>query len=206
MPFDPKRSAVLSMDLQAGIVSMYVKDDTLIPRAAGVITQARDAGMQVIHVKVGFRPNIPEASPRNRFLSVVKSSPKHQQFFQGESGAIHPTLAPAATDLVVTKNRISAFAGTDLDLLLRAHDIENLFLFGVATSGVVLSTALTALDADYNVNIIKDCCADLDPELHQILLDKFFPRFATVLTADEFLKMLQKEATQRGPLDAFTAN
>jgi nicotinamidase-related amidase len=194
MPLDPKRSAVLSMDLQAGIVSMYVKDNALIPRAADVIAQARNAGMQIIHVKVGFRPNVPEASPRNRFLSAVKSSPRHQQFFQGESGAIHPGLAPAETDLVVTKNRISAFAGTDLDLLLRAHDIENLVMFGVATSGVVLSTALTALDADYSVFIIRDCCADLDPDLHQALLDKFFPRFATVLTADEFLKGLQNHA------------
>jgi len=190
MSLDPKRSAVLSMDLQAGIVSMYVKDDKLIPRAAGVIARARSAGMQIIHVKVGFRPNIPEASPRNRFLSAVKSSPKHQQFFQGESGAIHPSLVLADTDLVVTKNRISAFAGTDLDLLLRAHDVENLFMFGVATSGVVLSTILTALDADYNICVIGDCCADLDPELHRILLDKFFPRFATVLTAADFLEML----------------
>jgi nicotinamidase-related amidase len=193
MLLEPKRSAVLSMDLQAGIVSMYVKDDTLIPRAAGVIARARSAGMQIIHVKVGFRPNVPEASPRNRLLSAVKSSPRHQQFFQGESGATHPALAPAATDLVVTKNRISAFAGTDLDLLLRAHDVENLVMFGVATSGVVLSTALTALDADYSVLVIRDCCADLDPGLHQILSDKFFPRFATVITADEFLKALQKE-------------
>jgi nicotinamidase-related amidase len=193
MQLDPRRSALLSMDLQAGIVSMYVKDDSLIPRTATVIAQARDAGMQVIHVKVGFRPNVPEASPRNRFLSAVKSSPRHQQFFQGESGAIHPALAPASSDLVVTKNRISAFTGTDLDLLLRAHDIENLIMFGVATSGVVLSTVLTALDTDYNLIVIRDCCADLDPDLHQILLDKFFPRFATVLTAAEFLKTLQKE-------------
>ncbi len=194
MPFDPKRSALLSMDLQAGIVSMYVKDDALIPRAKSLIDHARRAGMQVIHVKVGFRPNVPEASPRNRFLSAVKSSPRHQQFFQGESGAIHPALAPAAGDLVVTKNRIGAFAGTDLDLLLRAHDIDNLVVFGVATSGVVLSTVLTALDTDYNIFVIRDCCADLDPDLHQALLDKFFPRFATVLTASEFLKSLPNEA------------
>jgi nicotinamidase-related amidase len=188
--FDPKRFAMLSMDLQAGIVSMYVKDDTLIPRAADVVAQARNTGAKIIHVKVGFRPNVPEASPRNRLLSAVKSSPRHQQFFQGESGAIHPGIAPAATDLVVTKSRISAFAGTDLDLLLRAHDIESLVMFGVATSGVVLSTALAGLDADYNIFVIGDCCADLDPELHKILLEKFFPRFATVLTAAEFLKAL----------------
>jgi nicotinamidase-related amidase len=44
MAFDPKRSALLSMDLQAGIVSMYVKDEGIIPRVAGVIERARGAG------------------------------------------------------------------------------------------------------------------------------------------------------------------
>ena len=196
MSFDPKRSAVLSMDVQAGVVSVYVKDETFIPRIAGLIEQARCTGLLIVHVKVGFRPNVPEASPRNRFLSAIKASPRHQQFFQGECGAIHPALTPAASDLVVTKNRVSAFAGTDLDLLLRAHDIDTLVMFGVATSGVVLSTVLTAFDADYNIIVVKDCCADLDAELHQGLLETFFPRLATVVAASEFHKMLPQEKTQ----------
>ena len=191
MAFDPKRSALLSMDLQAGIVSMYVKDEGIIPRVAGVIERARGAGLTIVHVKVGFRPNVPEANPRNRFLSALKASPRHQEFFQGESGAIHPALTPAAGDVVVTKSRIGAFAGTDLDLLLRAQGVDTLILCGVATSGVVLSTFLVAVDADYEVLVIKDCCADLEAELHEILLEKHFPRFGTVVSASEFQKMLQ---------------
>lgn len=193
MAFDLKRAALLSMDLQAGVVSIYVKDDGFIPRVAAVIEGARGAGLTIVHVKVGFRPNVPEANPRNRFLSAVKASPRHQEFFQGESGAIHPALTPAAGDLVVTKSRISAFAGTDLDLLLRARDIDTLILFGVATSGVVLSTFLVGVDADYEVLVIKDCCADLDAELHQTLLEKHFPRLGSVVSASEFQKMLQQE-------------
>ena len=191
MAFDLKRSALLSMDLQAGVVSMYVKDEGFIPRVAGVIDRARGAGLMIVHVRVGFRPNVPEANPRNRFLSAVKASPRHQEFFQGESGAIHPALTPAADDLMVTKTRIGAFAGTDLDLLLRAQGIDTLILLGVATSGVVLSTFLVAVDADYEVLVIKDCCADLEAELHQTLLERHFPRFGDVLSASEFQKMLQ---------------
>ena len=193
MAFDLKRAALLSMDLQGGVVSMYVKDERFIPRVAGVIERARVAGLTIVHVKVGFRPNVPEANPRNRFLSAVKASPRHQEFFQGESGAIHPALTPAAGDVVVTKSRISAFAGTDLDLLLRAQGIDTLVLLGVATSGVVLSTFLVAVDADYEVLVIKDCCADLEVELHEILLEKHFPRFGSVVSASEFQKMLQQE-------------
>jgi nicotinamidase-related amidase len=188
---DPKRTALVSMDMQAGIVALYVKDETFIPRVSALLQSARAAELLIVHVKVGFRENVPEASSRNRFLSTVKASPQHQQFFQGASGAIHPALTPAENEVVVTKNRISAFAGTDLDLLLRAHDVETLVMFGIATSGVVLGSFQSAVDVDYETVVISDCCADLDMELHQLLLDKHFPRFGTVTTAAEIEKMLE---------------
>jgi nicotinamidase-related amidase len=191
---DPRRTAVVSMDIQAGVVAVYVKDETFVPRVSALLQSARAAGLLVVHVKVGFRPHVPEASSRNRFLSTVKASPQHQQFFQGASGGIHPSLTPAESDIVVTKNRISAFAGTDLDLLLRAHDIETLVMFGIATSGVVLASVQSAVDADYETVVISDCCADLDMELHQLLLDKHFPRFGTVTTAAEIEKMLDAKS------------
>jgi len=187
---DRERSAMLSMDCQTGVVSVYVKDEGFIPRAARVMTEARRIGLPIVHVKVGFRPNVPEASPRNLFLSAVKASPRHQRFFQDESGAIHCALAPEGDDLVVTKSRVSAFAGTDLDLLLRAKNIDTLILSGIATSGVVLSTLLEAADMDYRVIVIKDCCADLDPDLHACLVDKLFPGRATVVSADDLLNAL----------------
>lgn len=190
LSFDPARTAVLSMDLQAGIVSIYVKDQDLLTRAASILQRARSSGMRVIHVQVGFRPNLPEVSTRNLLFAAIKSSPQHQRLFQGATGAIHAAVAPQAEDIVVTKHRVSAFAGTDLEMILRANDIATLVLFGIATSGVVLSTLREAADADYRLVVIKDCCADLDPELHACLLDKLFPAQAHVLTANEFLSHL----------------
>lgn len=192
LSFDPARSAVLSMDYQAGIVSIYAKDqEGLLARAANVLKQARSARMLVIHVQVGFRPNLPEISLRNLLFSSIKGSVKHQQLFAGASGEIHPAVAPESDDIVVTKHRVNAFAGTDLDIILRANDIETLVLFGIATSGVVLSTLLHASDADYRLVVIKDCCADLDAEVHDCLIEKVFPRRAAVVTASEFLDALQ---------------
>jgi nicotinamidase-related amidase len=190
LSFDPARAAVLSMDMQTGIVSLYVKDKELLVRAASVLQRARAAGMRIIHVQIGFRPNLPEVNPRNLLMGAIKSSPRHQQLFQGSSGAIHPAVAPEANDVIITKHRVSAFAGTDLEMILRANDMDTLILFGIATSGVVLSTLLEAADADYRIVVIKDCCADLDAELHSCLLDKLFPRQAHVLTAAEFLDHL----------------
>src|SRR4029450_11877753 len=92
----------------------------------------------VVHVKVGFRPGVPEVHSRNKLLGAIKTSTQHQQLFAGAAGAIHAAVAPEESDLVVTKSRVNAFAGTDLALLLRARDIDTLVLFGIATSGVVL--------------------------------------------------------------------
>lgn len=189
--FDPARSAVLSMDLQTAIVSIYVEDQELLSRAGSVLRRARDSGMCVIHVQVGFRPGLPEVSPRNLLLSAIKSSPKHQQLFQGPAAAIHPEVAPQQGDIVITKHRVDAFAGTDLEMVLRAKDIDTLVLFGIATSGAVLSTLLHAADADYRLAVIKDCCADRDLDVHDCLIDKVFPRQARVMTASEFVDALK---------------
>ena len=189
--FDPRHTAVLAMDCQAGIVSIYANpQEEFIARASSVLGAARKSGMQVIFIQVGFRPRLPEVSSRNKLLGAIKASPQHQSLFQGPAGAIHPGLGPEPNDIVVTKHRVSAFAGTDLEMILRANEIEKMVLFGIATSGVVLSTLLEASDADYRLAVIADCCADRDPELHHALLTRLFPTRAEVLTAADFLKHL----------------
>jgi nicotinamidase-related amidase len=191
-PMDPTRTAVLSMDMQTAIVSIYARDqEALLTRAAGALQKAREHGMTVLHVQVGFRPGLPEVNPRNQLFAPIKNSVQYQQIFQGTAGAIHPAVAPQGEDIIVTKHRVSAFTGTDLDMILRAREIDTLVLFGIATSGVVLSTLLHASDADYRLIVLKDCCADLDLEVHACLVEKFFPSRAAVLSAAEFLDALK---------------
>jgi nicotinamidase-related amidase len=184
---DLPRTALLSMDLQTAIVSIYAKSHTdFLPRVASVLQTAREHAMTVMHVQVGFRPGFPEVSERNQLFGAIKTSPQWQRVFQGPAGAIHAEVAPVNDEIVVTKHRVNAFHGTDLDMILRAKQIDTLVLFGIATSGVVLSTLLDASDADYRLIVVKDCCIDTDAELHTCLVEKVFPRRATVVSADEF--------------------
>lgn len=191
LALDAARTAVLSMDLQSFIVAQYPKDpEAFLARVASVLECARTSRMTVIHVQVGFRPGLPEVSPRNMLFTALRANPQHQQAFLGPAGAIHPAVAPRDADIVVTKHRVSAFAGTDLDMILRAREIETLVLFGIATSGVVLSSLLHASDADYRLIVLRDCCADQDAELHACLLDKFFPRRGDVASSNDFISNL----------------
>jgi len=188
-PIRLAHTAVLSMDCQIGIVSLYTKDDkdAFLSRAASVLDHARASGMFVIHVQVGFRPGLPEVSSRNILFSGLKSSARHQKLFEDPLGTIPSAIAPKAGEILVTKHRISAFAGTDLAMILRANDIDSLVLYGIATSGVVLSTLLEAADADFRLAVIKDCCADLDSEVHDCLINRFFPTRAAILSVREFV-------------------
>jgi nicotinamidase-related amidase len=80
---DPSRTAVLSMDLQSAIVSIYTKSHPgFLSRVAGVLTDARARAMTVIHVQVGFRPGFPEVSERNQLFGAIKTNPQWQQVFQ----------------------------------------------------------------------------------------------------------------------------
>lgn len=177
-------------------MSIYVQlPDEFLNRAASVLAAARKAGMKVIHVQVGFRPGLPEVSSRNKLFAGLKANPQHQQLFQGEAGRIHPAFGPEPEDIVITKHRVSAFAGTDLEMLLRANEIETLVLFGISTGGVVLSTLLDAFDLDYKTIVITDCCAERDQELHRVLTGQLFPNRGEVATAEDFVKALSHKAS-----------
>ena len=148
--------------LKTGVVSIYAKDEeaAFLTRAASVLNHARATGMTVIHVQVGFRPGLPEVSSRNVLFGAIKSSPEHQKLFQEPLGTIPSIIAPKEGEITIIKHRISAFTGTELAMILHAKEIDTLVLYGIATSGDVLSTLLEASDADFRLVVIKDCCAD----------------------------------------------
>ena len=96
-----------------------------------------------------FRPGHPEISARNRTFPALAAAGR---FVEGAPAAgIHPAVAPGPGDLVVTKRRVSAFTGSDLDVVLRGLGAGTLVLTGIATSGVVLSTLRQAADLDYQL-------------------------------------------------------
>jgi len=187
----PDRSALLIMDYQIGIVARVPTGaDAALQRAATLLQAARQAGVPVIYVQVGFRHGYPEVSKRNQSFSTISQTGRFVIPDDPDAG-IHPAVAPSPDDIIVVKKRISAFAGSDLEMILRARDIETLILFGISTSGVVLSTVRQAADMDYRMVVVKDCCLDRDEEVHRVLTEKIFPPYATVLTSDELLSALR---------------
>jgi nicotinamidase-related amidase len=189
-------TALLVMDVQQGIVDRFADDEGYLPRLADAIEAAHAAGIRVIYVIVGFRAGYPEVSERNKSFGAIAGSGR---FAEGDPGAvIHPAVAPASGDLTVTKRRVSAFAGSDLEMLLRAGSIDHLVLTGIATSGVVLSTLRQAADLDYRLTVLADGCLDADPEVHRVLTEKVFPRQADVVSVAEWTASFRRRGSSGG--------
>jgi nicotinamidase-related amidase len=181
------RAALVVMDMMNGVVERLATAGAaaLVGRLAGAVSHARAAGLLVVHVRVAFRSGYPDVSPANKTFSALAGSGRLLE--DDASTAIVAGLTPEPGDVVVVKRRVSAFAGSDLEIVLRSREVRTLVLAGIATSGVVLSTLREAADRDYGLVVLSDGCLDADDEVHRVLLGKVFPRQAGVLTIDEWM-------------------
>jgi nicotinamidase-related amidase len=191
LALDPKTTTFLFMDFQNGIAPRIGDAaPALFERAGTVLAAARAASAGVVYVRVAFRPGYPELSERNAMAAFVKGSGGF--LLDGAETQVVSVLAPRPSEPVVVKHRVGPFLGTDLAPILSAQRAETLVLLGVSTSGVVLSTVRHAADADYRVVVAEDGCADPDPEVHRVLMEKVFARQATVVTCKEVVAALAK--------------
>jgi len=181
-----QNTALLVMDMQVGILGMLPGAESLLGNLAKAIAAARGKKIPVIYVVVGFRQGAPEINPGNKSFAAGKERFSNTDMTQFMT--VHPSIAPAEDEVTVTKRRVSAFTGSDLEVVLRAFGVQHLVLTGIATSGVVLSTLREAADKDYRLSVIADCCADGDEEVHRVLTTKIFPRQADVITVEEWSK------------------
>ncbi|MGN7169868.1 cysteine hydrolase family protein [Paenibacillus cellulositrophicus] len=180
-------SALLVMDLQNAIAGHLGDKQALFPYKMA-LEAARNHNIPVIFVRVAFREGYPEISPMNRMFA--RAAQYGGMTVNDETTQIHPELAPQPGEPIVTKKRISAFTGSDLEMILRAKGISKLILSGISTSGVVLSTLTEAADKDYQLTVLSDACFDPDPEVHRVLLEKVFTKRADVMTVDAWVDTL----------------
>lgn len=182
-------TALLVMDFQDGIVGRLGDQAPPVLAAVNRATiAARSNDFPVVYVRVAFRPGTPEVSPRNKTFSALTAMTGME--VDDPATQIHDEVAPEPGEVVVVKKRISAFAGSDLDVVLRSVGATSLVLAGISTSGVVLSTIRQAADLDFELTVLRDACADQDDEVHRVLFDKVFPRQAEILDTDAWIATL----------------
>jgi nicotinamidase-related amidase len=182
------RPVLLVMDFQNGIVERIGAPD-VVDAASRAVKAARANKIPVLFVRVAFRLGYPEVAETNiAFGALSQAGDAMTQ--DHPATRIHPSLEPRPEEPIIIKRRVSAFSGSDLDVLLRGANADTLVLAGISTSGVVLSTLRQAADLDYRLTVLADACADPDPEVHRVLTEKIFPRQALITTTDEWIQTL----------------
>jgi len=149
---------------------------------------ARDAGLLICYSATVFRSGYIEVSERNKFNSERKRS--GAPAVSDPLAVIHSAVKPLDNEAVVGKHRVNAFHGSDLGLIFNANDVNTVILLGYSTSGVVLSTLRHAADADYRILLVEDCCADKEPDVHDFLCQRIFPRQADVVQSADVIRAL----------------
>lgn len=163
------KTAILVMDYQVRQVNSLSEAVRLklLSTAGTVLEKVRAAKFPVI------------------FIEVVRGERTAENDLYGN-------FKPKTGEVLLTKHRTGPWTTTNLDEILKKQGIDTLVLMGINTSRVVLTTVCFAADMDYKLVILSDCCADSDDELHNFLIEKIFPRSATVTTAGMFLSALGK--------------
>lgn len=176
--------ALLLMDIQPGILDRVGAGEPYLDQVVAVQERAEAAGLLVVLVHIAFRSGYPETSARNKVFS--SGNPRSPMVIGDPSVEPHARLLRGHGEVVVTKKRVSAFTGSDLEIVLRSRDVTHLVVAGIATSGVVLSTVRDAADRDYELTVLQDLCLDVDEEVHRVLTTKVFTRQADVVVAADW--------------------
>jgi biuret amidohydrolase len=190
------KSALLLLDLQNEMVDVrgkvgahglakIVADRGVLENARACLDAARAAGMAVVHVRLGFRPDYADCLSVAARIATLKSN---RAAIVGEFGSeFHPTVAPLDDELVITKQCVNPFFNTGLMTWLMQNGIKRLYMGGVATHLVVESTARFADDAGFAPVVIEDICAAPNPALHDHFIAMIAPTVGTVSNTAGFV-------------------
>jgi nicotinamidase-related amidase len=104
-----------------------------------------------------------------------------------DGSEIMPDIAPGPKDIVIKKQKPSAFFGTNLLSYLVLLGADSLIVTGSTTSGCVRASVLDAFSNNYRVTVVEDGCFDRSQASHAINLCDMNAKYADVIKSDEVL-------------------
>ena len=201
LDLEPDRTALVLLDLQNyGVHSDgywmsqtpggVERIATSIARTVDALDAARGAQIAIVHVGNAWRDGHPDVSPHAPWMREAKAAGRSVEDTWGVE--FFEPVAPLDGEFIVRKRAVSAFAGTELDRLLRVRDISTLALAGSITNFAVEGTAREASDRGYRVLILKDCCESVSDEWQDFSMTQILPMIAEVVTVAGFSEALER--------------
>lgn len=185
LDIDPKKAALVLIDLQQGIVNRPGggprSGPDVVKNAARLATRFRAFGAPVVLVNVAFHPDFKDR------LTAPVDAPFNPGALPANWAELVPEIGPQPGDLRITKHQWGAFYGTELDLQLRRRGVQTIVLGGIATNMGVESTARDAYERGYHLVLVEDAMTSISAEAHEFAVKNIFPRIGNVRSTDEVL-------------------
>lgn len=146
----------------------YPENLKILPRIREVLDRCREQGMLVVFMQHQNRKGKPDK----------KAGAMRPNCMEGTPGVEIDPMLPVdeERDYVIPKRRYSGFFGTDLDLVLREHDIKNLIITGTKTNCCIRATVTDAYYLDYEPYVVRECVAtnsEVANDVHLSDIDKY---------------------------------
>ena len=214
---DPTRTAVVVVDMEndfaakGGMFDRAGADisgaQKAIAPTAKVLAAARQAGMKIVYLKMGYRADLsdlgaPDSVNRTRHLKfgvgqkILAPDGRESRILIRDTWNtdIVPELKPLPSDIVLYKTRFSGFYQTDLDATLKKLGTKYLIVTGVTTSICVESTVRDAMFRDYLCILLRDCMSepighDLPRTNHEASLLNVEVLLGWVSDSEQFVKV-----------------
>jgi nicotinamidase-related amidase len=196
LALDPSRTALLLIHWQNEIASpegrnsqdmpQRLREKGILQRTQAVLDATRKRGMLVIYINGVHAPGYPELGARTAPLAAMLIS--RGSMLKGTWGVeVIDELKPIEGEILLDNYSPSGFSSTPLDVILRARDITNLVISGIATHVAVESTTREAFNLGYTVYTLEDCCTSTTQEIHEWSIENTLSFFGFVIDADSYI-------------------
>jgi nicotinamidase-related amidase len=179
--FEPDRTAFLAIDFQRDfldpeggcVVPGTERLRRAVPAARSSAEAARAAGIEVIHTRESYSPDLSDVTPLKHEMGYVGvDGPLGRSLIRGEPGCgFVPEMEPDPGELVIDKPGFSGFFRSELGGHLTARGITHLVVTGVTYQCCVHSTLRDAVDRGLYCLTLDDACAALEPHLDVAVRD-----------------------------------
>jgi nicotinamidase-related amidase len=163
-----KKFALLIIDMQNDFVIdgaplRVARAAAIIPKVREVLDLFRSKKSPVFHI---LRIHRMDGSD----VEITRQERFRQQPFavEGTKGAaVVDVLRPLSGEYVIPKIRMSAFIGTELDLMLRNLAVTDIVVTGIQTPNCIRTTVFDAIAYNYPVTLISDAVGAQNDEIHE---------------------------------------
>ena len=193
---DPSRAALAVIDIENSSIWDDGPDRLILNKVKRLLQAARDACVPVFFFYNFRGPGLHNFSAAYLRALINMGHPADDLLTRFEPAPdrmrVHPCLEPSRGDIVIPKNRGSAFKGTDFDLLLRTLQRESIIVTGCSTDWCVEATAWDGNGLDYYLVMVEDCLRSPRPDSHEAALRQFRTIGLDMTTSSELLYLWRK--------------